>query len=88
MDAEHVMSGLAALRDTIALPELFGMVVESLGGEAASGQSHEEKENKCGPHQRWHDCCVTSEKRRGAWRGACGGGESGEAPAGVSGIAP
>jgi len=24
------MSGLAALRDTIALPELFGMVIDSL----------------------------------------------------------
>lgn len=35
MNAEHVMSGLAALRDTIALPELLGMVVETLGGEDA-----------------------------------------------------
>jgi len=35
MNAEHIMSGLAALRDTIALPELFGMVVESLGGAEA-----------------------------------------------------
>jgi hypothetical protein len=39
MNAEHVMSGLAALRDTIALPDLFGMVVESLGGEAALAAS-------------------------------------------------
>jgi hypothetical protein len=39
MDAEHIMSDLAALRDTIALPELFGMVVESLGGEAALAAS-------------------------------------------------
>src|SRR5579859_6508950 len=35
MNTEHVMSGLAALRDTIALPELFGMVIESLGGQEA-----------------------------------------------------
>jgi hypothetical protein len=35
MSTEHVVSGLAALRDTIALPELFGMVIESLGGQAA-----------------------------------------------------
>src|SRR6185437_15133929 len=35
MNAEHVMSGLAALRDTIAAPELFGMVIESLGGREA-----------------------------------------------------
>jgi hypothetical protein len=35
MNTEHVMSGLATLRDTIALPELFGMVVESLGGREA-----------------------------------------------------
>src|SRR5947209_12755580 len=39
MDVEHVMSGLAALRDKIALPELFGMVVESLGGETALAAS-------------------------------------------------
>jgi hypothetical protein len=35
MNAEHVMSELAALRDTIALPELFNMIVDCLGGEAA-----------------------------------------------------
>lgn len=35
MNAEHVMSELAALRDRFTLPELFNMVVDSLGGEAA-----------------------------------------------------
>ena len=35
MNAEHVMSELAALRETIPVPELFGMIVESLGGEEA-----------------------------------------------------
>ena len=35
MNAEHVMSELAALRDKIAAPELFGMVIESLGGREA-----------------------------------------------------
>jgi hypothetical protein len=39
MNTEHVMSGLAALRDTIALPDLFGMVVESLGGPEALAAS-------------------------------------------------
>ena len=36
-------------------------------------------------HQCWHDCRVTSEKRRRACRGACAGAESGEAQPGVSG---
>ena len=35
MNTEHVMSRLAALRDKIALPELYGMVIESLGGQEA-----------------------------------------------------
>ena len=35
MNTERVMSGLAALRDKIAAPELFGMVIESLGGRDA-----------------------------------------------------
>jgi len=39
MNTEHVMSELAALRDKIALPELFGMVVESLGGPEALAES-------------------------------------------------
>ena len=39
MNAEHVMSGLAALRDKNALPDLFCMVVESLGGREALAES-------------------------------------------------
>ena len=47
MNTEHVMSGLAALRDTIALPELFGMVIESLGGqEALAAALGDEVENE------------------------------------------
>jgi hypothetical protein len=39
-----------------------------------------------GTHQCWHNCRVTSEKRRRACRGAFGGAESGEAQLCVSGI--
>src|SRR5579859_6864499 len=52
MNTEHVMSGLAALRDTIALPELFGMVIESLGGqEALAAALGDEVEDEADRHR-------------------------------------
>jgi len=52
MNAEHVMSGLAGLRETIPVAELFGMVIESLGGqEALAAALGDEVENEADRHR-------------------------------------